>query len=111
MTKDIIRKQKNCEETGLSAQPQIYYIVDQKQYYIKCYDISYKCNTILKAVDISLKLHMVLNLRYDPICFSTYTFLQKCIFKIDTEYDSVSPSLSVLMKKVELHCNNNQGCS
>ena len=71
-------------------------------YYLRVGKISYKFSSVIKAVDISFKLKMCLSLNYANECAQVYLLIQKAIYKIDTEYDKVSPALSILLKELDI---------
>jgi hypothetical protein len=61
--------------------------VQNKSYYIRFYDVSYKVPTILKSIDITFKIFQVLNLSYPMESNNVWLFIQKQLFKITTPYD------------------------
>lgn len=94
-------KRERYVKRGQSVQPGIFNVADEVFYVI--YDqVTYKLPTIVKAVDTSVKLHSVLNIKYDPECEGIYTFIQRYFYGIETPYDKVSPSCAILLKKCEM---------
>lgn len=89
---------KHCQ-LKLPLQPQIFTISGTRNCYIKVDPIVYSVSSLIKAVDISMKLHMILNLQYSPECHGVYTFLQRHIYNIKTDHDRVSPSVSILLSE------------
>ena len=98
----LSEKRERYLQRGLHLQPSIYN-VGNRNFYVKNDEVTYILPTILKAVDTAIKLHSVLNLQYDVECEGILTFIQKYFYDIDTEFDRVSPSCAILLKKLEKH--------
>lgn len=93
------RKSKSAEQ-GSTLQPQLYHVIDVDVFYLTVNEAIYELHNILKAVDIAIKAHAVLNLQYDNTCKSVYTFFQRGFYEIETKYDHISPSLAVLLQEL-----------
>ena len=99
MSQKHIERAKKNEELGIvNTQPQVYFVRDTRSYYVHFEHVSYHLPTALKAVDISFKIHAVLNLKYNLECIGTYLLLQRWYYNIHTVYDIISPSLAILLK-------------
>jgi hypothetical protein len=55
---------------------------------------------VLEAVDICLKATFVFKLSYPPAARSAWLFLQKAVYDIATEYDSIPIKVLSLMSDV-----------
>ena len=66
-------------------------------------DTIYKVPTVLKALEISFKAHMVLNAAYSPETHNFYTFIQKHIFEISTKFDKVNSCVASLQETLLKH--------
>lgn len=95
------KRRKTYESRGLTAQPAIIEVrSDKPLFYVRADQIVYSFDSALKPLDISFKMHFVLNLKYAHKLNQTYLFIQKFIFKLDTKYDKVSPALSVILAQL-----------
>lgn len=100
MSEHADTQRKKYAALKLAVQPQIYYVAENDACYVTVEPITYTFKSILKAVDIGFKLHVVLNLKFSPECHGVYTFLQRFVFKIATEQDMVSPSVAILISEL-----------
>jgi len=92
-------RRRQYEKLGLTVQPIIVADTVNHQYYILFDDVQYRFTSILRAVDVSFKLHQVLHLKYNHEVVNTWTFIQKGIYKLATKYDKASPSTTAAIKK------------
>lgn len=58
-------------------------------------DIVYKCNTILRAIDITFKIYMTVEAPYPPDAVLPWTFLQKYIYRLDSPKKNFTSVLGV----------------
>ena len=104
MNEELEKRQTKYKSRGLTAQPSIIEVKNDHEsiFYIRVDNIIYRFDSFLKALDICFKMHFVLNLKYAHEINQTLLLIQKTIFKIDTEYDRVSPALSIFIKEIEV---------
>jgi hypothetical protein len=60
-------------------------------------ELMYKVSSLLEAVDLALKASFVFNIKYSDAAISSWMFLQRCIFGIETRFDTVSTKLNSLL--------------
>mgnify|MGYP000336096836 CR=1 FL=1 len=105
MQKELERRKEECENRQTTLQPCMFQVQvsaeGQSTYFSSFNQVFYKFSKCVKILDISTKLHQVLDLKYAHQSNQAYMFVQRCCFNINTKYDKVSPALSVLSKKCE----------
>ncbi|XP_029347718.1 uncharacterized protein LOC107883421 [Acyrthosiphon pisum] len=88
---------ENCYSMKTTLQPLICIIGDDyltaKQFFVYYFNTYYKLPNIVKAVDVCLKIFHVFNLKYPMESELVWTFIQKCLYGIDTENDVKSSSV------------------
>ncbi len=57
----------------------------------------HKVSSLLEAVDIALKASFVLNVKYPDAAVSSWVFLQRIVFGIETRFDDISTKLNALL--------------
>lgn len=87
----------NCYSMKTTLQPLICIVGDDyitaKQFFVYYFNTYYKLPNIVKAVDVCFKIIHVFNLKYPMESVLVWTFIQKCLYSIDTENDVKSSSL------------------
>lgn len=64
--------------------------------------------SLKKGIDICFKIYLVLDLLFPPASEHLWIFLQKAVYKINTEKDKVIPSVVDIINKCELEGGNGQ---
>lgn len=102
MQEVLRQREATCFQHKTTLQPCMFKVASgdqQPTYYLSLNKIRYRFATCIKTLDISTKLHQVLDLQYMHQSSQAYTLIQKSCFGIDTVVDRVSPALSVLLEK------------
>ena len=93
-----------CAERGDLLYPRIYRIPNNNNttdYSVSVDKICYRFSNVIKAIDISVKLHFVLNLQYNFASEQVYLMIQRHFFNLIHASDRVSPSLALLLRVLE----------
>lgn len=91
-----------CAQKKATVQPRIFFVEQVEQCYLKLDDyITYTSDDIIRCVDLAFKTHTVLNLHYERRSLPSFTALQRAVYQISTESDTISPSTAVVIKEIE----------
>ena len=82
----------NLEQFGRQNTTAIYVILQNNLYY--------EVSSIPEAIDICIKSIFVFNLQYCAASASSWTFLQKCVYSITTNYDISSSRMLELISEL-----------
>ena len=108
MKREISDKTTKCIESGELLHPTVYRVPTRTPgthiYYVSIDSLIYRFKTCLKAMDISFKLHYVLNLEYSHASKQAYLLLQHHFYEMPSKDDSLSPALSLLLTALKKHC-------
>lgn len=87
-----------ASKNGRTLQPRIMVIKDGDKIVSRVVinKTVYKVPTVLKALDVSFKAHMVLNALYSSETHNVYSFIQSHVFSISTDYDKITPTVASL---------------
>lgn len=94
--------QKAANE-NTTLQPRIICVVQNEKVSTSCVVINnviYKLPTVVKALDVSFKAHMVLNAEFSRETHNFYTFVQKHIYDISTKFDKINHCVATLLEKL-----------
>ncbi|KAL4720806.1 hypothetical protein ACJJTC_006795 [Scirpophaga incertulas] len=87
----IKRRRDKFQQHNITLQPFIIIIgrdyMNIDKFYVIINDTFYLLHTILDAVDVCFKSFQVLNCRYPIECVSTWQFIQKGVYQIQTPWD------------------------
>ena len=62
--------------------------------------VFYQCQSMLEAVDVCVKASFVFNLTYAPASYSSWLFLQREIYKINSVFDSMPVKVLALQSDI-----------
>ena len=96
----LAQRRQRYETLKITCQPAIFATLNAdgtNSYHVLVDKLHYHFKNVLKAVDISFKLHFVLGLKYPYESTQIYTFIQRYYYGIETKHDHVSPDLSVML--------------
>ncbi|XP_071840635.1 uncharacterized protein [Apostichopus japonicus] len=90
-----------CRNHSVTWQPQVVVIgtsvLDVQQVFVFLNNIVYSVPSVVKGIDVCFKTFQVFNIEYPLECKSPWTFLQRGIYNIETQYDSVTPRVRELL--------------
>ncbi|XP_071837036.1 uncharacterized protein [Apostichopus japonicus] len=90
-----------CRNHSVTWQPQVVVIgtsvLDVQQVFVFLNNIVYSVPSVVKGIDVCFKTFQVFNIEYPLECKSLWTFLQRGIYNIETQYDSVTPRVRELL--------------
>lgn len=99
---DVLKQREElCRKQNMTLQPCMFRMTHSEgrvTYYLSVNKVRYHFSRCVKLIDISTKLHQVLDLHYMHQCNQAYTFIQRCL-GVATVHDKISPALSVLLMK------------
>ena len=73
-------------------QPQLFAVAvgeEDEKFLLKTEHVSWVFESLIKAVEVGLKTHFVLNLEYQYETHQLWSFIQTCLFGIETKNDKV----------------------
>lgn len=62
-------------------------------YLVVNHRLRYQFTSVSEGFDTLFKLFNTINIKYPPQCQHLYQLIQKCVYKINTQYDIVFPEL------------------
>ena len=71
-------------------------------YYVVLDDLRYACASVVAALDLLIKIHLVYNIQYNFEIRVFLNFFQKGVFKINTKLDKCTPRLVQLLNEAVL---------
>lgn len=89
---------------GLTVQPILAIVGEIKSIsavYVIVDDVQYKIETPLKGLDVTFKAYHALCAKYPVEAEHVWSFVQKMIYDINTEYDSKYVSVNTLMSDLK----------
>ena len=96
------RKSQEAVKRGTTVQGYIVRIQSgtNVNYYVVLDLLKYIAPTIIGALDLLLKLHLSYNVKYTYECGVFYTFLQRVLLEVETDFDLPNTKLYLLENKV-----------
>ncbi|KAB0805306.1 hypothetical protein PPYR_02276, partial [Photinus pyralis] len=76
--------------------------IEVKRVYVVINEIIYKVPTLSKGIDLCFKVYMVLVLKFPPENEHVWLFLQRAVYKIESQSDHIIPSILDLVNKCQL---------
>lgn len=64
-------------------------------------NIKYKAHTLLRTLDLSFKIHMMLNCEYSVAAKNVYLFFQRYFFDVETPNDVMTTHVSSLLARMK----------
>jgi hypothetical protein len=80
-------------ENLTTVQNAVFYAVLQNR-------VFYECQSLLEAVDVCIKASFVFNLNYAPAAYSSWLFLQRVVYDINTPYDAMPSKVLALQSDI-----------
>ncbi|KAL6419292.1 hypothetical protein ACFW04_013932 [Cataglyphis niger] len=102
---NIERQRNRAIALNLTLQPFIIFVGHDDNsinaYYVCIDKILYKIESALKAIDVCYKCFFVLHICYPKECQQVWLLIQKCLYKMTTEYDAdvINPKVVSIEKK------------
>ena len=103
---NLYKRKDKCAKLGLTAQPIVVVVsprpdlVESSAVYVD--STAYSIRGVLRTVDVCFKIHMALNAAYSTESKQVLLFMQRYFYKIKTDSDKVTSSITNLMGQLSI---------